>query len=119
MRVALAICGSTRSCEKTRAASLVPGTGRCLELPIPLIGGVLVAHGQIATAAQRNQIVDRRRAPLRFRDAVSHLEIEDRHYILAPGGRTRGLIGFAHMLEPHLFSQGLRDLRFGIVGGHL
>jgi hypothetical protein len=89
------------------------------KLPTPFLCGVLTPHGQVAPAAQRYEIVNSRCPSLRFRDTVSHLEIEHRHEILTPGRRTLSLIGFAPMLEPDLFSQGLRDLCLRILGGHL
>ena len=99
---------STRGYEKTTAPKLLPGSGSSLKGLRPFRNGVLTSHRQITAITERGQIVDRRRTPFRFGDAVAGLKIKHSNLIGTPTNRA---ILFKH--TPHCFNPDLLSERLG------
>ena len=98
---------STRGCEKTTAPKLIPGSGSSLKGLRPFRNGVLTSHRQITAITERGQIVDRRRTPFRFGDAVAGLKIKHSNLIGTPTNRAFLFKHTPHGLDPDLLSERL------------
>jgi hypothetical protein len=85
------------------------GVNDCV-LRIPLLKGILIAHGRIATSTNRNQIVDTGFSSPTLGDVMTDVEIKGSYLIPTPGGLARCPKLGAVMAHPYLLTQCLGDL---------
>ncbi len=75
----------------------------------PLRHGIFVPHGQITPRTDRSQIWNIGLSPRAFRHIVPHMEVKDRHRILAPRNQTFPFVHPTRIGDPHLFAQSPRN----------